>query len=248
MVPTHETIQAAVAARVTAALALAVLAILSSCGDGDPDDAAAEAPSGQITELPQPVVDGDLSLESALAQRRSVRSFAPDPLSLQELGQLLWAAQGITAEWGGRTAPSAGGLSPIELHVAVSAVRGLDPGVYRYRPADHSLEHTVGRDLRDDSVPDVLDQESIGAAPASIVVAAVQARTAERYGRRAERYVTLEAGHVAQNVALQAVALGLGSVPVGAFDDDEVAAILRFEPGERPLYILPVGHPADAGG
>ena len=246
MVPTHETIHAAVAARVAAVLALAVLAILSSCGDGVP--VGVEAPSGQTTELPQPVVDGELSLESALAQRRSVRSFAPDPLSLEELGQLLWAAQGITAEWGGRTAPSAGGLHPIELHVVASAVRGLDPGVYRYRPADHSLEHTVGRDLGDDSVPDVLDQGSIDAAPASIVVAAVQARTAERYGRRAERYVTLEAGHVAQNVALQAVALGLGSVPVGAFDDDEVAAILRFGPGERPLYVLPVGHPADAAG
>jgi SagB-type dehydrogenase family enzyme len=248
MAHTHETIHACITVRVTAALALAVLGTLPSCGDGDPEDAGVEAPTGQITELPQPVVDGDLSLESALAQRRSVRAFAPDPLSLEELGQLLWAAQGITAEWGGRTAPSAGGRYPIELHVAVSAVRGLDPGAYRYRPADHSLERTAGRDLRDDLVRAALDQESIGAAPASIVAAAVQARTAERYGDRAERYVTLEAGHVAQNVALQAVALGLGSVPIGAFDDDVVAALLRFEPGERPLYILPVGHPADAGG
>ena len=247
MVHTHETIHVAITARVTAALAFAVLGILPSCGDGDPKDVSEEAPTGQITELPQPVVDGDLSLESALAQRRSLRAFAPDPLSLEELGQLLWAAQGVTAEWGGRTAPSAGGSYPIELHIAVSAVRGLDPGAYHYRPADHSLERTAGRDLRDDLVRAALDQESIGAAPVSIVVAAVQARTAERYGSRAERYVTLEAGHVAQNVALQAVALGLGSVPVGAFDDDELAALLGLEPGERPLYILPVGHPADAG-
>jgi SagB-type dehydrogenase family enzyme len=248
MVHTHETIHAGIVARVSAALVIAVLGIVSSCGDGDSEETSVEAPSGQITELPQPVVDGDLSLESALAQRRSVRAFAPDPLSLEELGQLLWAAQGITAEWGGRTAPSAGGLYPIELHVAVAAVRGIDPGAYRYRPADHSLERTVGRDLRDDLVRAAVDQESVGAAPASIVVATVQARTAERYGRRAERYVILEAGHVAQNVALQAVALGLGSVPVGAFDDDEVAALLRIEPGERPLYILSVGNPADAAG
>jgi SagB-type dehydrogenase family enzyme len=245
MVHTDLITRAGIAGRVTAVLVLAVVATLSSCGNDDAEQTGSPAPSGEITDLPQPVVDGDPSLESALAQRRSVRAFTPDPLSLEELGQLLWAAQGVTAEWGGRPAPSTGGLYPLELHVVISEVRGLDPGAYRYRPATHGLERTADSDLSDDLGRAALGQETIGAAPANIVVAAVRSRTAERYGPRAERYVTLEAGHAAQNVALQAIGLGLGSVPVGAFDDDEVASLLRLESGERPLYILPIGHPAE---
>ena len=120
---------------------------------------------------------------------------------------------------------------------------GLAPGVYRYHPDGHGLERTVEDDVRAELARAALAQASVAQAPANVVIAGVEERTAGRYGDRAERYVVLEAGHVAQNVALQAVALDLGSVPIGAFDDDDVAQLLGLDQGERPLYILPLGRP-----
>jgi SagB-type dehydrogenase family enzyme len=233
--------------RTLAALVLATLSILVACGDGDRPHDLAVTPPDHTVQLPEPALDGDVSVESALAQRRSIRDLRSDALTLDELGQVLWAAQGITADWGGRTAPSAGATYPIELHIAVTAVEGLEPGVYRYLPDGHRLERTVEDDVRVQLAQAALGQPAVARAPVNVVIAAVEARTAERYGRRAERYVLLEAGHVAQNVALQAVTLDLGSVPIGAFDDAEVAHILQLTQSERPLYILPLGRPTAPG-
>jgi SagB-type dehydrogenase family enzyme len=234
---------AEVSMRTLAALGFAALLTLVACGDRSPPRQVTVAPQEQTVQLPEPALEGDVSVESALAQRRSIRDLRPDALTLDEVGQVLWAAQGITADWGGRTAPSAGATYPIELHVVVTNVEGLEPGVYRYRPDGHHLERTVEDDVRAELAQAALGQAAAARAPVNVVIAAVQARTAERYGRRAERYVILEAGHVAQNIALQAVALDLGSVPIGAFDDADIAHILQLAQSERPLYVLPLGRP-----
>jgi SagB-type dehydrogenase family enzyme len=194
--------------------------------------------NSQVVALPTPRVKGPLSLEETLAQRRSVREFAPTPLTQVELGQLLWAGQGITHEAGFRTAPSAGALYPLEVY-AVTA-----EAVYHYRPQGHQLIVHLKGDLRPAVHAAALRQDSILQAPAVFVIAAVYARTAQKYGEeRSPRYVHLEAGHAAQNLLLQAVALGLGGVPIGAFYDDQVQRVLALPPDHEPLYLIPVGHP-----
>lgn len=194
--------------------------------------------SSDTTVLPPPMRQGRVSLEEALARRRSVRAFARKPLSPAELGQLLWAAQGISHPQGYRTAPSAGALYPLETYVATEA------GFYHYEPRLHQLRRHSERDLRPALSKAALSQEAIREAPAVFVIAAVYERTAQKYGpARSERYVHLEAGHAAQNLLLQAVALGLGGVPIGAFDDAQVQRSLSLPTDHRPLYLIPVGHP-----
>jgi SagB-type dehydrogenase family enzyme len=192
--------------------------------------------------LPEPRGPGATSVEEALRRRRSLREFRPAPLTLAEAAQLLWAAQGRTAEDGHRTAPSAGALYPLEVFLVAGRVEGIAPGVYRYRPDGHILEPVIEGDRRRALSEAALGQGWLSSAPAALVVAAVNERTARKYGRRAERYVHIEVGAAAQNVALQAVALGLGTVVVGAFDDAAVARVAGLAPEERPLAILPVGH------
>jgi SagB-type dehydrogenase family enzyme len=187
-------------------------------------------PSASAVPLPPPATTGSASLEGLLAARRSVRSFAPTALTDAQVGQLLWAAQGVTDEAGHRTAPSAGARHPLELHAATPA------GVWRYLPREHALAPVLARDVRPELRVAALDQETVGAAPLVVVVTGVAARTSARYGPRAERYVSLEAGHATQNLLLQAVALGLGAVPIGAFGDPEVARVLRLPAGKSPLY------------
>jgi SagB-type dehydrogenase family enzyme len=227
-----------------AMMLLAATWLLVGCTSDDAEPEPVGSPVSAAVQLPDPVRDGALSLEATISARRSVRDWGAEVVTLDELGQLLWAAQGITAEWGGRSAPSAGGTYPLEVHAVVSAVEGLESGVYRYRPHGHQLVLTIDGDRRDDLARVALDQASVRTAPLNLVITAVPQRTAERYGARAERYVTLEAGHVAQNVALQAVSLGLGSVPIGAFADDEAARLLDLLDGEVVLYILSIGPPA----
>ena len=189
-------------------------------------------------DLPPPVVAGKMSLEEAIAQRRSVRGFADIPLTLQEISQLCWAGQGITdPRRGFRASPSAGALYPIELYVVTAA------GVDHYRPRDHRLERHLTGDLRRALQAAALDQQAVGEAAACLVVTAVVERTARKYGKRAERYCFIEAGHVAQNIFLQATALHLAGVPVGAFEDNEVATVLKLPKDHRVLYLLPIGNP-----
>ena len=189
--------------------------------------------------LPEPRVVGETSLEETLAARRSVRRFAPTALTWEEIGQLLWAVQGITRDWGARTAPSAGALYPLEVYVATVE------GVYRYLPAGHMRAVVSEGDLRQALWEVSLKQDAVQQAPAVFIVAAVYERTSAKYGDRAARYVHLEAGHAAQNLLLEAVALGLGAVPIGAFYDRKVQDVLRLPRDHEPLYLIPVGHPAE---
>jgi SagB-type dehydrogenase family enzyme len=186
-----------------------------------------------------PPTESSVPLENALRRRRSLRGFDARPLSDVQIGQLLWAAQGITAGWGGRTAPSAGALYPLEVYVVTP-----DHTIH-YTPDGHRGEITADGDRRGDLMAAARDQKPVGEAPLVVAVVAVASRTAAKYGSRAERYVDLEAGHAAQNVLLQAVALGLGAVPIGSFDDDAVAITLALPPGHEPRYLLAVGHPHD---
>jgi SagB-type dehydrogenase family enzyme len=178
-----------------------------------------------------------VSLEETLSARRSIRRYTHEPLTWEEIGQLLWAAQGITRDWGARTAPSAGALYPLELYVALSK------GLYHYRPQGHQVDVVVHGDLREGLWEAGLKQDWIRQAPAVYIICAVYARTSVKYGGRAERYVHLEAGHAAENLLLQAVALGLGGVPIGAFHDGKVKDLLGLPEDQDPLYLIPIGYP-----
>ena len=180
---------------------------------------------------------GLVSLEEVVARRRSEREFTNQAVTEAEISQLLWAAQGITADWGGRTSPSAGALYPLELYLVTRSTYG------HYRPQGHRLEVLADRDLRGEVAAAARDQPAVRHAPLTIVISAVYARTVKKYGSRGRRYAELEAGHVAQNVLLQAVALGLVAVPIGAFDDQRLAATLRLPSDRSPLYIIALGHP-----
>lgn len=199
------------------------------------------AQAGDNVALPEPSVAGSTSLEQLLAQRRSIRDYQTSAVELAEIGQLLWAAQGITHSQGLRTAPSAGALYPLELYVVTGRVEGLAQGVYHYDPGHHQLKKTREGDLRDALTRAALSQGWVKSAPAVIVFTADYARTARKYGKRAKRYVHIEAGHAAQNLFLQAESLGLATVVVGAFDDDEVARVLRLPADIQPLLLMPVG-------
>lgn len=196
-------------------------------------------PQWEEITLPAPQVRGEISVEGAIARRRSKRSFTDEGLTLQEISQLLWAAQGITSEWGFSAAPSAGALYPLEVYAATA------DGLYHYVPQEHKVIVESKEDLRLKLWLAGLAQDAIREAPVVFVIAAIYARTAIKYGGRAERYVKLEAGHVAENMHLQAVALGLGSVPIGAFYDDQVQAALSLPSDHEPLYLIPVGHPRE---
>ena len=194
-----------------------------------------------MIKLPQPKHKGTMSVEEALQSRRSVRRYSAQSLTLAEVGQLLWAGQGVTSREGMRTAPSAGALYALEVYLVAGNVEDLPPGVYRYRPREHDLVPAVEGDKRGDLAAAALDQSCVKSAPAALVFAAVYERTARKYGDRAVRYAHIEVGHAAQNVCLQAAALRLGTVPVGAFDDERVGTVLMLGADERPLYIMPLG-------
>jgi SagB-type dehydrogenase family enzyme len=188
--------------------------------------------------LPEPSLAGDVSVEEAIAGRRSVREFTEEPLTWQEISQLLWAAQGVTDPRGLRAAPSAGALYPLEVYVV------LPEGVYHYLPQGHAVNAVLDGDRRGDLWEAGLRQDALRGAVAVLVIAGVYERTEGKYAERAERYVEMEAGHAAQNLLLQAVALDLGAVPIGAFYDDQVQAALGLPADHRPLYLIPVGHPS----
>lgn len=190
-------------------------------------------------KLPKPKSSGQTSLEEALSKRRSVRAYHQDPLNVEEVSQLLWAAQGVTEKWGGRTAPSAGALYPLEIYLLAGEIKGLEPGLYHYHPADHSISQRKTEDLRGEVTEASLHQDQILKAPATLIIAAVYERTTEKYGKRGVRYVHQEVGSVCQNVHLQAESLNLGTVWIGAFVDQEVKEVLGI--AEEPLAIMPVG-------
>jgi len=193
--------------------------------------------------LPSPAASADAPLQRLLMQRRSVRSFSNASLSLAQLGHLLWAAQGITHSEGLRAAPSAGALYPLELYAVVGAVEGLKPGVYHYRPGEHQLINVADGDRRKDLVRAAHGQSWIAEAAVVIAFGAIYERTTRKYGERGVRYVHMEVGYAGENVHLQASASGLGTTVVGAFDDEDVAAVLGLPAGTEPLALMPVGYP-----
>ncbi len=196
----------------------------------------------EIIQLPTPRYDSETSLEEALLKRRSVRSYKKDPLTVSDISQILWAAQGITEKTDGlRTAPSAGALYPLELYLVAANVDGLKPGVYKYKPQDHTIKRISDGDKRIDVSNAALKQDAIENSSAIVIIAAIYERTAIKYGNRSERYVHIEVGHVGQNIYLQAVTLGIGTVMIGAFKDEALKKVLGFAEDEYPLAIMPLG-------
>jgi len=188
-----------------------------------------------------------MSLAEAITKRRSVRDFTPEPISQSQLSQILWAAQGITeSPWRSRAVPSAGATYPLEIFVVGgdNTIEGIDDGIYHYNIDSHSLTRHHQGDVRLELARAALDQEFIYQAPVDIVICAEYERTLKRYGTRGERYVHIEVGHAGQNIYLQATALGLATVAIGAFYDEQVRGVLRLDKQYKPLYIMPVGKPA----
>ena len=202
-------------------------------------------------ELPLPSLDGVVSVERALANRRSVREYTGDPLGLSELSQVLWAAYGVSeVNYGFKTTPSAGATYPLEIY-AVAYPRGvmlpdgsyMEPGSYKYDPHTHTLTMVKRGDLSRELYEAGLRQDWILSARACIVITAVYTRTTRRYGERGVRYVHIEVGHAAQNIYLQATALGLATVAIGAFHDERVREIIGAPPEEHVLYMMPLAKP-----
>lgn len=199
------------------------------------------ASQSETIALPKPALTGATSLEQLLAKRRSIREYPATALKLAEIGQLLWAAQGITHPQGYRTAPSAGALYPLQLYLVIGTVQDLVPAVYGYDPDRHHLVLMQGGDRRNLLASTALGQDWLANTAAIVVFAADYKRTTRKYGERGKRYVHMEAGHAAENLFLQANALDLTTVIVGAFDDEEVANILRLPMQEQPLILMPIG-------
>ncbi len=211
--------------------------------------------SENTIQLPEPDLSGKITVEKALRERRSVRDYSTEALSLAELSQLLWAAQGITKaieeppsywrgeKWMGglRTAPSAGGTYPIELYIAIGNVTNVPQGLYKYDPLIHAIEKILDGDQRKNISEAALNQGSIQKGAAVLAICANVKRTAFKYGERADMYVKIEVGAVGQNICLQSVALNLGTVFIGAFHDEKVKAALHLPVDEIPLGIMPVG-------
>ncbi|MFP3953393.1 MAG: SagB/ThcOx family dehydrogenase [Candidatus Acetothermia bacterium] len=206
------------------------------------------AQGSSVVELPAPSTEGTLSVERTIARRRSIGNFSEKQLSLEEISQLLWAAQGITDRARGyRSAPSAGATYPLGVYLSVvpEGVGRLSAGVYRYLPAEHGLERTLGESRRLPLREAALGQAPVSEAPVTVVVVAEHAQTTSVYGSRRDRYVHLETGHVGQNIYLQAGSLGLGTVVIGAFQDREVQKVMDLLHHREPLYIIPVGYPEE---
>jgi len=200
--------------------------------------------------LPFPQTDGHISVEKALTHRRSHRNFQNKALSADQLSQILWAAYGITSprpdqphlRGGLRTAPSAGARYPLEIYAIIGNVEGIEPGVYRYIVEGHTILRTIDKDVRNELCEAALGQRMVKEAPASVFYSAIFARMTERYGERGRGYVYMDLGHSAQNIYLQADALGLGACAIGAFIDSRVSHVLQLPAHEEPLYIMPIGH------
>jgi len=222
---------------------LALITLLAAGCGGISEISGNNALSSQsvVVKLPEPRMDSEVSLEKTLLERRSVREYSGESLSLTDVSQLLWAAQGVTSDLGQRTAPSAGGLYPLEVYLVTGDVEGLPPGSYRYLPGSHEITMVRSGDLRAQLSEAALSQEWVQEGAVNFVISAVYDRTTQKYGDRGVRYVHMEAGHAAQNLCLEVVVLNLGAVTVGAFDDNKVKELVGMTEDEVPLYVIPVG-------
>lgn len=198
----------------------------------------------QIISLPKSINKGSMSFEDTLLKRRSVRNFINKPLTLEQISQILWAAQGITNKRGFRTAPSAGALYPLDVYAIVGEVDGIPSGIYRYHPANHTISRMKAGDMRSEFYIAALSQNAVQSAPVTLLFFANMERTTGKYGKKGVQYVFMEAGHAGQNVLLQAVSLGLGAVPIGAFRENEIRRLMGFNDQKYPLYLIPIGYPS----
>jgi SagB-type dehydrogenase family enzyme len=197
--------------------------------------------TNKTIKLPEPKHSGRISIEEAIKSRRSVRDYKNESITLDDLSQLLWAAQGITGRSRGRAAPSAGATYPLELYAVVERVSSIDPGVYHYLPKEPAIECVMSGSYSLALSAAALNQPALRDAAVNLVFAVIYERTVARYGDRGVRYVHIDVGHASENVYLQCVSLGLGTVAVGAFDDVTVKEALKLKKEESPLYIIPVG-------
>jgi SagB-type dehydrogenase family enzyme len=200
---------------------------------------------GRRMYLPDPMLDGDVSLERTIHQRRTIRSFESKALTLKQFSQLLWAAQGITEKGGfKRAAPSAGALYPMDIYGAIGkdCIEKLDPGIYLYEPANHSVSLVQEGDFRKDIAIASLGQMWMAHPPLTFVITAEYSRIMVKYGQRGIRYAMIEAGHIGQNIFLQSQAMGLEAGIVGAFEDEKVIKIMGIKKTHEPLLIMPVGY------
>jgi protease I len=221
---------------------LTILAIVLTCSATlCPGRSRSRAPQ-MIIQLTDPNLQSNVSLEEALARRRSVRQFSSEPIKRSEISQLAWAGQGITEPQRGlRTAPSAGSIFPMELLFATPE------GLFAYRPADHSLLQIGDQDIRTMLATAAAMSESVASAGCDIIIAGSFRKLTDQFKDKARTYLHMEAGHIAQNILLQAVCLDLGAVPVGGFDTSQVRKVCRLRRDLDPLYIICVGHPASEG-
>ncbi len=202
---------------------------------------------GDKIKMPPPKLKGEISVEEAIARRRSRRDYKEDPLKLEELSNLLWAAQGITEPINKlRAAPSAGATYPLEVYVVIrkGGVEELSEGVYHYNPFEHILEKHIEGDLSIELSSAAISQQWVRDAALNIILTAINERTTERYGQRGIRYIHMEIGHVGENIYLQAESQNLGAVVIGAFYDDWVQQLLSLPENENPLYIIAIGRPS----
>lgn len=197
-----------------------------------------------LISLPAPAYPGTVTVAEAIKKRRTIRRFANKPLSLEQVGQLLWAADGVTDPRGLRSAPSAGALYPLDVYLVAGEqqVAGLAAGVYHYLPEKHSLSSRQSGDRRRAVAGACLQQTWLAEAPILFVITGEYRRSQVKYGNRGVRYILMEVGHVAQNIFLQAEALNLGAGIVGAFEDTALSQTLTLPMSHEPLVVMPVGY------
>jgi len=218
---------------------LVVAALLTACASDAPGSVLDQTQRyDESIELPVPDTTGSVPLEQVVAQRRSRREYADEPLPLAMIGQLLWAGQGITDDAGHRTVPSAGARYPLELYAVTPEA------LMHYLPEGHRIEQRADDTTLSELGTVAFDQEFVSAAPVVILIAGVVARTEAEYGAIGGDLMNREAGHAAQNILLQATALDLAAVPVGGFDPADVGRLVALPPGHQVLYLIPVGFAA----
>ncbi|TYB31682.1 MAG: SagB/ThcOx family dehydrogenase [Candidatus Mcinerneyibacterium aminivorans] len=192
-------------------------------------------------KLPEPIKKSNVSIEKALENRRSIRSYSSMPVNLEELSQLLWAAQGVTNRKGFRTAPSAGALYPLKLYVVVENVKNLEKGIYMYKPEGHKLIKIKSNTNIEKIYKGALNQQSIKDASVNIIFGADFSVTDKKYRKRGKQYVYQETGHAAQNIYLQSESLNIGTVVVGAFYEEQIKKAAGMGDNETPICIMPAG-------
>lgn len=201
----------------------------------------AEEAEGTEIKLPDVITSSATSVERALLDSQSKRNYKDEPLDLAEVGQIMWATQGVVSLDGSRTVPSAGANYPVVVYLVASDVTDLEAGVYEYIPKTHSLKLQVDENRHSELAQAAPEQEWVQDNPAILVLTANFDRTTEQYGERGRRYVLMEIGHAAQNTMLQAVSLDLGTVPIGFFDEEAVSEALALPDRQQPLYLFPLG-------